>query len=278
MLRGSPLRARLRHLRERVVERMAQPVAVARFDAPPHARLVDLDREAHAARHRDRERLGASHPAEAGGQHQPTREAAAEVTLRRRGEGLERALHDALRADVDPRARGHLPVHHQSLGLELAEVLPGRPARNQQRVRDQHARRPRVRAEDADRLAGLHQQRLVGLERTQRVDDRVERLPRSRGAARAAVDHQIVGPLRDLGIEVVHEHAECRLLRPAAARALGAARGAHSTGRGDGAHASSISCARCSAAGDSTQRDSASHGPPIGRSPSGAGATRRTAP
>ena len=33
------------------------------------------------------------------------------------------------------------------------------------RVGDEHARRARVRAEDADRLARLHEQRLVVLER-----------------------------------------------------------------------------------------------------------------
>ena len=42
-------------------------------------------------------------------------------------EGLVGALHDALRADVDPRAGGHLAVHHQALAIELVEVLPGRP-------------------------------------------------------------------------------------------------------------------------------------------------------
>ena len=40
------------------------------------------------------------------------------------GERLVGALHDALRADVDPRARGHLPVHHEAGALQLVELLP----------------------------------------------------------------------------------------------------------------------------------------------------------
>ena len=76
-------------------------------------------------------------------------------------EGLVGALHDALGADVDPRAGGHLAVHHQALAVELVEVLPRRPLRHEVRVGDQHARRIGVRAEHADRLARLDQQRLV---------------------------------------------------------------------------------------------------------------------
>ncbi len=88
-------------------------------------------------------------------------------------EGLVGALHDALAADVDPGAGGHLAVHHQALAIELVEVLPGRPVRHQVRVGDQHARRVGVGAEDADRLARLHQQRLVVLKLAQALEDRL---------------------------------------------------------------------------------------------------------
>ena len=88
----------------------------------------------------------------------------------------------------------------------------------------QHARRHLVGAEDADRLAALHEQRLVVLEPAQRRDDRVEGLPRARGAPGAAVDDEIGGILGDLGVEVVHEHAQRGLLQPALAGQLGAAR------------------------------------------------------
>ena len=157
---------------------------------------------------------------------------AAEPLLRNRAEGLIGALQDALGADVDPRAGRHLPVHHQALGLELAEMLPIRPVTNEIRVRDQHARRPFVGAEHPDRLAGLHQHGLVGLQAAQRPHDRVERLPAAGGPAGAAVDHQILGVFGDLGVEVVHQHPQRGLLLPTLTRQLGAAGGPDEARRG----------------------------------------------
>ena len=110
-------------------------------------------------------------PPEPAGHHQPPRERAAEVLPGALGEGLVGALQDPLGADVDPRPGGHLAVHREAQRLEPAELVPGRPARHQVRVGDQHPRRLVVRAEDADRLAALHQQRLVVLQPAQRGDD-----------------------------------------------------------------------------------------------------------
>ena len=149
---------------------------------------------------------------------------AVELLARDRRERLERALEDPLRADVDPRAGRHLAVHRQALGLEPPERLPVGPVGHEQAVGDQHARRHLVRAEHADGLAALDEQRLVVLEPAQRRDDRVERLPRARGAPGAAVDDEVRGILGDLGIEVVHEHAQRGFLQPALAGQLGAAR------------------------------------------------------
>ena len=111
-------------------------------------------------------------------------ERAAEAPPRDLGEALVGALHDPLAADVDPRAGGHLAVHRQPERLEPAELVPGGPLADQVRVRDQHARRPLVRAEHAHRLAGLDEQRLVVGERPQRAHDRVEGLPGARRLAR----------------------------------------------------------------------------------------------
>ena len=91
----------------------------------------------------------------------------------------------------------------------------------------QHARRILVRAEHADRLAGLDQQRLVGVERAQRLDDAIEAFPVARRAADAAVDDQLVRILRDLGVEIVHQHAQRRFGQPALRCALRAARRAY---------------------------------------------------
>ena len=60
-------------------------------------------------------------------------------------------------------------------------------------------------------------------------DDRVERFPAARGLARAAVDDEIVGPLGDVGIEIVHQHPQRGFLRPAFAGEGGAARRADVT-------------------------------------------------
>ena len=87
---------------------------------------------------------------------------------RRGGERFVGSLQNPLSSDVNPAAGGHLAVHRQAAILEIAERLPGGPGRHEQRVGDEHARRAGVRPEHADRLAGLHEQRLVVLERAQR--------------------------------------------------------------------------------------------------------------
>ncbi len=111
--------------------------------------------------HGDGERLRAAHAAEAGGDHEAAGERAAEVLAGALGEGLVGALEDALGADVDPRAGGHLAVHGQPQPLQAAELVRGGPVRHEQRVGDQHARRVGVGAEHRHRLARLHEQRLV---------------------------------------------------------------------------------------------------------------------
>ena len=87
-------------------------------------------------------------------------------------------------------------------------------------------------AEDADRLARLHEQRLVGLELVEGAHDGVVGLPAARGLAGAAVDDEVFGMLGDLGVEVVHEHALGGLGAPALGGADVAPRGAHSADSG----------------------------------------------
>ena len=219
---------------QRVVDVVGLDVQVARREPALDAGRVDLDADRHAAGHRHRERLRAAHPAQAAGERDRAGQGAAVALVRDRRERLVRALQDALGADVDPRARGHLAVHRQPERLEAPELVPVRPVADQVGVRDQHARRPLVRLHDADGLAGLHQQRLVVRQRLQRPRDRVERVPVARGLARAAVDDELVGVLGDVGVQVVVEHAQGGFLLPAPAGQLGASGGAD-----DGLHASS---------------------------------------
>src|SRR3546814_4044617 len=55
-------------------------------------------------------------------------------------EGFIGALNDALAADIDPAARGHLAVHHQALFIELVAMLPTRPSGDEVRIGEREAR------------------------------------------------------------------------------------------------------------------------------------------
>ena len=145
----APLRLRLPAARDGVVEVVGDLVEVPGLEAALDPLAVDLDAQRHAAVHRHGERLRAAHAAEAGRQRDRAGERAAEAAARDLGEALVGALHDALAADVDPRARRHLAVHRQPEFLEAAELVPGGPLGHQVGVGDEHARRPLVRAEDA---------------------------------------------------------------------------------------------------------------------------------
>ena len=199
-----------------------------------HARRVDVDAQRHAAVHRDRQRLRAAHPAEPGGERDRAGQRAAEPAPGDLGEALVGALQDPLRADVDPRAGGHLPVHRQAHRLEPAELVPVAPLGHEVAswraapaapTRGCGTRRPACR----DWTSIVSSSRSV----VQRARHGVERVPAARGPPGAAVDDEIVGPLGDLGIEVVVQHPVAR--PPAASRgsvSVGAARRADRTGSG----------------------------------------------
>ncbi len=220
---------------ERLGRILGQPVHVPDLEAAPRPCLVDLDDDRDAVIHRHGQRLGATHPTQTGGQGHGAAQAATEVLAGGFRECLVRPLEDPLGPDIDPRAGGHLAVHHQAVALELAEDVPGRPLADQVGVGDEHARRPGMRPHDTDRLARLDEQRLVALEPAKLPDDGVEGGPGASRSARPAVDDEVVGILSDLRIEVVHEHPERRFLLPAAAGQLGPAGSADGAGT-DGGH------------------------------------------
>src|SRR5712692_1046586 len=193
-------------------------------EAPLDSLRIGLDTDCHAPVEGDGERLGASHAAQARGQRDRTRERSAEALARDRGERFIGALEDALGADVDPRPRGHLAVHGQPEGFEAPELIPRRPLRHEQRVGDEHTRRPLVRVENADRLARLDEEGLVALKPSQLADDGVERFPGTRRAAGAAIDDEVRRPLRNLRIEIIHQHPHRALLRPPKTAQLGSSR------------------------------------------------------
>ena len=105
------------------------------------------------------------------------------------------------------------------------------------RVGDQHPGRLVVGAEHADRLAALDQQRLVVLQPPERGDDRARSTAQfARRLAAAAVDDQVLGPLGDRGVEVVHQHPQRGLLVPALAGERGAGRRVDGAERGSSRH------------------------------------------
>ena len=114
-------------------------------------------------------------------------------------EGLVGALHDALRADIDPRARGHLAVHHQALAIELVEIVESRPMRYDVGIGDQDARRVRMgrKCRPACRTARTGSRRLPALPATRRCGHsfpsrarhaRCHHRPRARAASRPLPD------------------------------------------------------------------------------------------
>ena len=138
-----------------LVDGVRQPVDITDLLPASGARLVDLDDERHAFVHRNGQRLRTAHPAQAGGQDHAAAKGFAEMLASELGKRLVRALQDALRADVDPRARRHLPVHRQALPLELPERVPVRPLADQVGIGNQHPGCPLVRAKDANGFARL---------------------------------------------------------------------------------------------------------------------------
>ena len=199
---------------ERLVQRAGLAIAVPGGHTFIYARLVHLDAEQDGAVHRRGQGLGAAHAAQAGGDHQPSAQRTAKVLSCDRAKRLVCALDNSLRADVDPRAGGHLPVHHQPSAFERAEVLPGalqRPTRLlfaiSTRGADSCACETRPRGFPLCIKQGL----VVLQEGAQRCDDRVQEcLPAPCRPPRSAVDHQVIGAFGDLWIQVVHEHAQRR--------------------------------------------------------------------
>ncbi|MEY9488179.1 hypothetical protein RKD26_003973 [Streptomyces calvus] len=217
-----------------MVEGVGAHVEVAVLDAAVDGARVAVDADRDAVVHGDREGLGAAHATESGGQGDGPGEGAAELLRGDGGEGLVGALEDALRADVDPGAGGHLPVHGQAEGLQTAELLPVGPVADEVGVGDEDARRPLVGLHDADGTAGLDEHGLVLLEGLQRADHGVEGAPVAGRLAGAAVDDQLVGVLGDLGVEVVLQHPQGGLLLPSQGARFGAARRSDGAGSGHG--------------------------------------------
>ena len=217
---------------QRVVQIGGLLVQVAAAQPKIDTALLALDVERASPGKGGRERLRTAHAAQASGQEPTAGQITAVVLAAGLDKSLVSALHDALAADVDPAAGGHLAVHHQALAVELVKMLPGGPLGHQVGVGDQHPRGINMGAEHTHRLARLHQQRLVIAQRFQAGQDGLKTVPVAGGLADAAVDHQRLGVLGHFGVEVVLQHAVGGLGQPAAAGQRAAARRTHHPGLG----------------------------------------------
>ena len=144
-LGGSPAAAASRAQRERLGRVVGQPVDVADVEPAARPRLVDLDGEADALVHRHGQRLGAAHPAEAGGQRHASRAA----SRRSAGGPARRTSRTCPGGSPGSRCRS---TTRRSSGRTSSgpacsssrKTLPGRPLADEVRVGDQDPRRPLV--------------------------------------------------------------------------------------------------------------------------------------
>ena len=95
-------RAGLGDDRQRVVDVLREDVEITRLQTHLDARRLALDRQQRRARHRRRQRLRATHAAQARGEDPFVGEFAPVVLAARFGEGLVGSLHDALATDINP--------------------------------------------------------------------------------------------------------------------------------------------------------------------------------
>ena len=126
-----------------------------------------------------------------------------------RGEGLVGALEDPLGADVDPRTRGHLAVHGEPERLEATELRPRRPVA----ARGWSSRSARAAPTRGSRSTPTGRPDWTSIVSSPfsvvSVRTSASKLRQSRAARPVpAVDDEVVGPLGDLGVEVVLQHPQ----------------------------------------------------------------------
>ena len=123
---------------------------------------VDLGRDADHAGDVARLGLCAAHAAQAGGDEE---RGALIARLRVQALGVEHgdggAVDDALRTDVHIRAGRHLAILRDAQGVVAFPVVGLRVVGDHHAVGDDHARGILVRGEESERVAGVHDERLL---------------------------------------------------------------------------------------------------------------------
>src|ERR1700730_9345284 len=90
-------------------------------------------------------------------------------------------------------------------------------------IAEQYARRIFVGAEDGYGFSRLYEQRFVRDEVLEGANDGMKTCPFPPSFTGPAIDDQIVGFFSDLGIEIIHEHAQRGFLLPTLAGDFGSA-------------------------------------------------------
>ncbi len=130
------------------------------------------------------------------------------------GKGFIRALHNALRAYIDPAARCHLAIHHQTGLIQFVKMIPIRPVWHQIGIGDQNARRICMRLKNPNRFPRLHKQGLVCIQIFQLLYDLVKIRPCPRCPANTAIHHQLMRIFGHIGVQIIHQHPQRRLAEP----------------------------------------------------------------
>ena len=101
-------------------------------------------------------------------------------------------------------------------------MIPIRPVRHDVRVGDQNTRRICMGLHNSNRLARLHDQRLVRFKVFQTGNNPVEIIPCPCRPPDASIDHKFMRILSHFGMQIVHQHAHRSFGEPAFRRDLGA--------------------------------------------------------
>ena len=183
---------------------------------------IDIDTEDRRPRHAPGQRLRPAHAAEPGRQDEAPRQAAVEAVLGDAHENLIGALNDALAADVLPGARRQPAPADQPLFLQLIEHLGLGPLPDNVAIGHDHQRRLGVGFEQANRLAGLDDQRLILVHPEQGFDNGLVARPIARRLAERGINDQLIGVFADT--QNIFQQAQQRLLPPPLGAQLRAAR------------------------------------------------------
>ena len=145
-------------------------------------------------------------------------------------------MDDALGADVHVGAGRHLAVLAYAEGVELFPVVGLRVVRDDHAVGDDHPRGVLVAGEEAQRMAGVHHERLLVRHRGEVLHHEAVLRPVLEDGAVAAVDDEFVRMLGHARVQVVLDHRHDGRRLPALGRVLVDGPGIHLIGRAETVH------------------------------------------